>query len=177
MKKLICILLIICLLAVCFCGCDTGSTQQTYSTNNGQQTEEQPTKTTLTVNNILNYLIISMDVVDVKLWENEYVDIGDPDTRGYATIKVKTASKQNVEFSNVKITFKVIATGDTVGYGWDTIYPKNNADNTFEGTLNIPYNGIWDENFEIMGEFKNFVYSQPDLTIKITSVSGTAISK
>ena len=176
MKKILCILLTIGLLVSCCSGCGIDNAQQTNN-NNVQDFEKQPTETPLTVDNISNYLIFTTELSNIDIWENEYVDYPNPDTRGYATIKVKTASKQNVEFSNVNITFKVIAKGDTIGNGWDTIYPKNDSDNVFEGTLSIPYNGVWEESFNIMGEYKTFVYSKPDLTIEITSVSGTAISK
>ena len=174
MKKILCILLTIGLLASCLSGCDIGSTQQTNSNNT--QKFETPTETNLNISNISDYVVFNLDIGETKEFHNEYAK------KHSRTVKitVSTASRQNVEFNDLTVNFKVVADGSTVGYGWDTIYTANtNPKTEFSGTLNIPYNGVWEEVFEIQSEYVDYygVSENPNLKIEIINVSGKAISK
>ena len=174
MKKIICILLTIFLIAGIFCGCDMGSTQQTD--NDNVQETESPTEIDLNANNISEYIVFSLDIGETKEFHNVYAD------KHLRTVKitVKTASRQNVEFNNLTVNFKVVATGSTVGYGWDTVYVANSdPEKEFNGILNIPYNGVWEEVFEIKSQYVDYwgVSENPKLEIEILNVSGKAISK
>ena len=161
MKKILCILLTIGLLVSCFSGCNIGSTSQTNNNNDNVQETEAPTETDLNANNISEYIVFSLDVGETKEFHNVYAD------KHLRTVKitVKTASRQNVEFNNLTVNFKVVATGSTVGYGWDTVYVANtdpekefNPDRrfTYHGYDYDPATGLNDEQ---INEFKKTIIS------------------
>lgn len=169
MKKVLAFLMVV--LIITLCGC----TNNSAVTNNGGENmvDSVPESVNLTVDNIENYIVFSTNISEPDVHEPKLVS-------NCMSIKmkftVKTASLQNVQFENLKISFKVVPEPTTVGYGWDEIYlPNTNTE--FSGALNIPYDGVWEESFKIQSQFIDYVTDNPNLKIVVTSVSGKAIIK
>lgn len=167
MKKLLCFGMIVFMLVISMCGCVSDSGTNNNNANN--QINDEPKIVDLTVDNIEEYITFSTNISDPDVFEPVYADNMSCEVK----LTVKTASKQNVEYNNLQVGFKVVAESTTVGYGWDKIYFAD-TETEFNGTLNLPYNGVWEDVFELESEFKRYVTDDPELKIIITSVSGEA---
>lgn len=170
MKKLLCLGMIVFMLVLSMCGCVSDSGINNDNANN--QINNEPKIVNLTAENIDQYLIFSTDLGETEKFDNPYAE------KYLYTVKmtIKTSPKQNVEFENLTVYFDIVPDDSTKGYGWDQIFvPK--TENKFEGILNVPFNGDWEEVFEIKSEYKEYVSSNPSLKIKIVNVSGTAKHK
>ena len=161
-----------------FCGCTTSSTQdQNYQgvPTGGQQatvpTTQGPEIINLTVNNINEYLAFRTELSDTRVVEFIDTEVC------YATLTVKVTCMQNVEFKNLKVSFKMVPEASSVGYGWDRIRLQGTNDTELNPTMNIPYNGTWEESFKILSEGRSYVSQRPMLKLVVTAVSGQAIKK
>lgn len=166
MKKVISLLLMVCIV-ISMAGCVATEAPQQNATvnqqNNVQQktTEKKPTETVLTVKNIAEYLTISSNVHDCETENVGGVWHGD------GKLTIKTSPKKRGDFSNVVI--KVAE--DRTGKGWE--------DYATERTLEIPFDGKFEETFNISGYvFRgNFISDSPVVKLTIVSVSGKFIEQ
>ena len=170
MRKLVCALLVM-LLCVSAVGC--GSAPAGDNTNAGNEPTENnvtdtvttaPQEVELTVENIDEYLLYSIEVVT---FEEDYISGLDLAT-GFADVKIKTMSKQNVEFKNVSVKFKIVASNEK----WSELFVIN-ADDT--RTIEIPYNGVREDAFRIKSASVPDYISRPNLSLQVESVSGTVV--
>lgn len=165
MKKVGLLLLVLCLL-LGMSGC--GGTEAPAQNNNNvnQQNdvqatvpEDEPTEIVLTVENIAEYLTISSDVHDCSTKNVGGVWQGD------GKLTIKTSPKKRGDFNNVVIT----VAEDRAGKGWE--------DYAAERTLEIPFDGKFEQTFEIWGYVfdGSFISDSPYIGLEIVSVSGTFV--
>lgn len=169
MKKAGMWLLAVCLL-LCMTGCGSMNATQTNDVDqqngvnqqNGVQqnvSEDEPTEIALTVDNIGDYLTISSDVHDCTkknvggVWSAE------------GKLTVKSSPKKRGDFNGVVIKVAENRTGK----GWE--------DYATERTLEIPFDGKFEQTFDIWGYVfdDSFISSSPVITLEIISVSGTFV--
>lgn len=164
MKKFLAVYLVLMIIAL-LCGCANNN-----NNNETEEIEEQPKTTVLTVNNIEDYIIFNTDISEPDVFENVYAGGMNCEVK----LTVKTSSKKNIEYDNLKVSFKMVAEPSTKGYGWDKIFFAD-TEEEFLGILDIPYNGVSENVFKIESQFLRYVTDDPNLKLVITQVSGAAI--
>lgn len=176
MKKILSFSLTICMLLTTICSCTQpnnyeGTNDNYYNEDHNEESNnEEPKIVNLTVDNIDEYIVFSTTLSDTSIQEFNIDNV----ERCSGKLTVKTASKQNVEYSNLKICFKVVADSSSAKYGWETVYSNKSPLREFNGVLNITYNGIWEESFNIISGWAIVASEEPEFSIVVTEVSGTA---
>lgn len=173
MIRIISAILVCVMLSMFICGCSAttpvNNTQNNAQNNLSTQAPETQRKVVdLTLDNIDEYLKFRTTVSDPNLY-------GINDTwRCNANLTVISTSMQNVEFKNLQISFVLKSESP----GWEKFYMSSGDYLVeFKGTMSIPYNGTWEEVYDITSSVARYISEDPKIEFVITDVSGQVVTK
>lgn len=164
-KYLVLFLILMVLLSVVGCT-NSGYAQQNAGTNqqNNQTTttsSDEAKEIVLTVDNIYDYLTISLDITDV---EKKYLGAENSNADGKLTIKTSPRKRGDFNDVTLQITLNTSSSGWVADSKWESR----------EKTLIIPFDGKFEEIFTIRSNvIEDFITTSPRFEITINSVSGT----
>ena len=131
----------------------TPATKPTVSTPSATE----PTKISLTLDNVNNYFIFNTKVEDVTISSEP---LGNE--RGKGKVTVSVSCKKRAEFENVVLTIRLTTTSS----GWGSMENRE---------IQISYDGSAEQTFSIYSSITSYVSSSPSYKVEVTAVSGYVV--
>ena len=164
MKKIVKLFFILATL-ICVVGCASTNVSQ-QNIDRSQQESSKPKEIILTTENILSYLAVDLNVVEVKetpigRWESKE-----------AHIEINTYPKVHGSFENVSVSVEI----DSDTRDWQTKNEHMATDRRL--TLTIPMDGRVNKKLTIDSHVsERYIWGDPEFKVKINAVSGKFIEQ